>query len=472
MRKQTFRFHALAFVLAAATVQAGDFPARGLWVGEATLNRVNETVVGIDAANQVVAPDPAVTTPVASPAHLRVILHVDGNGQTRLLKSVAILTKDTNQPSDISLVTDETLYPQFSSIGRRIASASFDFGDDDSSEILTQIADAAATAAAAGTNPTNAANQIVQGANLDDRYNTFIHGNSFSNAAFGAATSATIGAISRRSGGGTPEQVTADAFSAATNDARVISARASAATLESTSIFPDTRFVAAVDSVAFAAATAAATAANSNLTSAATGQAATNAVISAMANAAAATSPISTQYKTFIASSAFLSSPNIAAEAASKAAAQAKQAGKSNTQVENAARAAALKALTDGQIFSAADRVVVNELPLSGNFEANGTLTGKIFLGANHPTNPFRHRMHPSHSTGYEITRALTIQFDPPNGTNAFQSAGFGVDRITGKYREEITGLHKPLGPNQDIGLITEGTITLNRISLVDVLNQ
>ena len=89
LRKKLFRIQVLASVLVlASSAFAGDFPARGLWVGEAVLNKVNETVVGINAANQVVAPDPAVTTPVASPAHLRVIFHVDGQGQVRLLKSV------------------------------------------------------------------------------------------------------------------------------------------------------------------------------------------------------------------------------------------------------------------------------------------------------------------------------------------------------------------------------------------------
>lgn len=473
IRKNFLRVQVLALAAAATTgAMAGDFPARGLWVGEATLNRVNETVVGIDGNNHTVAPDPSVTTPVASPAHLRVIFHVDGQGQARLLKSVAIISKSTNDPSDLALVTDETLYPQYASIGRRISSATFDFGDNHAVDVLNQIADSAATAAAAGANPTNAANQTLQSADLDSRYNAFVHGNSFSNAAFGAAASATIGAIARRSGGGTAQQITADAFSAATNDARVVSARTNAVALQAASLFPDARFVSAVDSVAMAAANAAAAAANSNYTAAATGLAATNAVGLAMTNAFNAPSPVSPAYNTFIGSSAFLSSANIAAAAASSAAAEAMSAGSSGSVVLSKARGAALKALTDQRVFAAADVVVVNELPFSGNFAANGTLTGTIYLGASHPTNPFRHRQHPAHSIGYPITRELTIHFDAPNGTNTFQSASFGVDRITGTYREEIFGLHKPLGPNKDIGLIAEGTITLDRISLIDTLNQ
>ena len=63
------------------------------------LTKVNETVVGINAANQVAAPDPSVTTPTADKASLRLILHVDGGGQVRLLKSVAVFNRDTNSES-------------------------------------------------------------------------------------------------------------------------------------------------------------------------------------------------------------------------------------------------------------------------------------------------------------------------------------------------------------------------------------
>jgi hypothetical protein len=109
---------------------------------------------------------------------------------------------------------------------------------------------------------------------------------------------------------------------------------------------------------------------------------------------------------------------------------------------------------------------------MNGSLMSGGTVTGNLFLGANHPTNPFRHRMHPDHRTGYDITRALTVQFDTITSTNGLLTAGFGVDRITGTYREEIQGLHKPLGPSQNIGLITEGLIVLDHISPVATLNQ
>src|SRR5205814_3273032 len=121
----------------------------GLWVGEVSLGKVNETVGGINAANQLVFQDPAIPTPVSSAAHLRVIFHVDNLGQVRLLKSVAVLPKTTNQPPGLALVTDPTLYPNFSStgIGRRIAAAAFDFGETNAVSFLYQVAAASASAA-------------------------------------------------------------------------------------------------------------------------------------------------------------------------------------------------------------------------------------------------------------------------------------------------------------------------------------
>ncbi|MCX6896821.1 MAG: hypothetical protein NTZ16_15295, partial [Verrucomicrobia bacterium] len=134
--------------------------------------------------------------------------------------------------------------------------------------------------------------------------------------------------------------------------------------------------------------------------------------------------------------------------------------------------AAALKALTDANIVSAADALSLNEIPLTGQIAAASALTGTIYLGADHPTNPYRHKWHPSHRHGYAITRAVSINFDSASSSNALALAGFGIDRITGTYREEISGLHKPLGPDQNIGLITEGRIRLERVSSVDTLNQ
>ncbi len=153
--------------------------------------------------------------------------------------------------------------------------------------------------------------------------------------------------------------------------------------------------------------------------------------------------------------------------------------------LEDAARTAAINALQS--VYSAAARAIRTELPLTGKFgPGNGDprltwdiklaplgaagLTGSILLPANHPTNPFRHRRHPDHAIGFDITRNLRLDFDGTTAT-APTRAGYGVDRVTGTYREEIFGLHKKLGPQQNLGLRVEGKFELNRISLVDTLN-
>ncbi|MGZ5507426.1 MAG: hypothetical protein ACXWKH_13690 [Limisphaerales bacterium] len=462
---------AFLFGTSAVTFAQATGP-QGLWVGEVTLNRVNETVVGINAQNQTVAPDPSVTTPVQSAAHLRIILHVDKQGQVRLLKNVALLNKSTNSTPDLALITDSTLYPNFSSVGKRIATAAYDFGDDRAVQVLDDIAAAAASAASTNGNPTNAAVQVAATADLDARYVGYVSGAGFNNAALNAALTAKIGALQAKGTNGNAAQVLSAATSAATNNFYIVTNRAYAQTLATNGAFVDSRYVAAVDSVALAAASGAASAASSNLTAAAVGASATNAALVAVTNAINAQTTESPNYRTFIGTSSFASAVNIAAAAASVAGKASLSGGSSATTARIQANGAAVKALTDANIYAAADTVVMNEALLSGTISPDQSLSGTIYLGASHPTNPFRHRRHPDHTIGYPITRALSMHFDSSSSTNAQQIAGFGVDQITGTYREEISGLHKPLGPSQNIGLITDGTVKLNRVSLVDTLNQ
>ena len=341
----------IAFFLTSSVAYAvTNDPTRGLWVGEVTLQRVNETVDGVNAANQRVSPDPAVATPVKAPAHLRIIFHVNGSGQVQLLKGVAIINKSTNGTPDIALISDPTMYENYGNkSGQRITAVAYDFGDNNAGQALNQIAAAAATAAASGSNALAAANLAQLSLtnpppNSTAGYSNFVQSTTFTSSAALAATSATQSLV----GGGSL-----------------------------------------------------------------------------------------TQAKKFV-----------------------------------IANAAALKALTDANVFAAADALTLNEVPVTGQIAPSNSLTGTIYLGADHPTNPFRHKWNPMHRHGFAITRELTVHFDSASSSNALNLAGFGVDRITGSYREEISGLHKPLGSNQDIGLITEGTIKLERVSLVDTLNQ
>jgi hypothetical protein len=109
----------------------------GLWLGTATINAVGEA----HAAN------PTVPTPTKSEFNLRLLIHVDRDGQTRLLKEVIQMWRDgtyTNdatgnrvmeQPGQYVLLTDETRIGLFQgagvrdgeSVGRRISTIGFDF---------------------------------------------------------------------------------------------------------------------------------------------------------------------------------------------------------------------------------------------------------------------------------------------------------------------------------------------------------
>jgi hypothetical protein len=212
-----------------------------------------------------------------------------------------------------------------------------------------------------------------------------------------------------------------------------------------------------------------AAAATPNATLAAITTAANVGVSQAISNAVNTTSPVSSNYYTFIASSQFTGPAADAGAAAAEAAYQAStNAGAVPQTIYNAASSAALIALTSA--FTKSDALTRNDVPMDGSLAAGNAVSTAFFLGAFHPTNPFYHRRHPDHRQGYDIIRTLQLVTDaaPTNSV----SGGFGVDRLTGVYREELHGLHKPLGPNKNIGLKTEGTFTLNRVSLVDILNQ
>ncbi|MDR3457974.1 MAG: hypothetical protein P4N60_11050 [Verrucomicrobiae bacterium] len=341
--------------LTTGIIQADTTSAAGLWVGEVTLQRVNETVTGVNAANQVVSPDPSVTTPVTSPAHMRIIFHVDTNGVVRLLKGVAMVNRATGStnPPDIVLLSNPSLYAQYGNLpGQRLTAVAFDFGDGPAAQnALDAIAGAAAAAVVNGTDPTAAANAVINSyqtnipAGSSTAYANFIQSSTFSGTASQAATSAALSLVG------------VDASVAASRKIEI-------ATL------------------------------------------------------------------------------------------------------------AAVNTLKDANVYAAADALTLNEVVMTGQLAAGGVLTGTIYLGADHPTNPFRHKWNPIERHGYAITRALTVTFDAAPDPNASALPGFGVDHITGTYHESILGLHKPLGPNQDIGLLTDGTITLQHISPVAVLNQ
>ena len=124
---------------AAVVSASGGIPVglqAGLWVGDITLNAVAEARV-----------NPTNPTPTKSAFDLRLLVHVDTNGVTRLLREVIQMFQNgtttnnpagqpvVSQPGRYDLLTDDTLLPQFQGatvrdgvpVGRRFSTSSFDF---------------------------------------------------------------------------------------------------------------------------------------------------------------------------------------------------------------------------------------------------------------------------------------------------------------------------------------------------------
>lgn len=140
----------------------------GLWVGIATLDAVSEAHSTTITTNYVtddaglthpelvrLTTDPT-PKPVASPLNMKLLLHVDTNGVTRLLKEVVVMfasgvyTNDTDgvgelaQPGHYVLVTDDSLLAQFNgaavidgkSVGRRLSTVDYDFASTSAANFL------------------------------------------------------------------------------------------------------------------------------------------------------------------------------------------------------------------------------------------------------------------------------------------------------------------------------------------------
>ncbi len=112
------------------------------------------------------------------------------------------------------------------------------------------------------------------------------------------------------------------------------------------------------------------------------------------------------------------------------------------------------------------------EKRFNGGLGAGNALRGEIVLARTHPTNPFRHKFHPDHRNvsdidpdhGYEIVREMSIRFSE-TGLGDEEPGGYGIDRIRGIYNETVHGLHK-------FPIDVEGTVTLNRVCDVGVINE
>lgn len=118
----------------------------GLWSG----------IVTIDAVSEAHSSNPAAPTPVANEFRMRILLHVDETGITRLLREVIQMVRQGEFASDASgnlvrsepdravLVTDFSKLSQFSGVsmrdgvlqGRRLCSVGFNFAADNTSNFV------------------------------------------------------------------------------------------------------------------------------------------------------------------------------------------------------------------------------------------------------------------------------------------------------------------------------------------------
>ena len=436
--------------------------------GDRSSLRVEQLQIGIDAAAPLIANADVART---------FALFIETNFTSQVVDNIANGGYDAS--SHITVAT--TLQNQ-----------SF-YGD---SRMLDMV-NAVMAAEAAATNHVEATvhNVAAAYADVEAKYSRFVSGSAFSDM-IGAAAEAAVDAAYL-----SPSANETNILEAVNQNATVIEVDGQAFNTK-IAAFADTRADLALDVVieAIVAEVVAALPVNTNVPSASLISAADTAGRVALEEMVtrygiAADVP-STDYNLFVSTEDDLADNDNWLEAAAVAAAGAVDAAISEkrnnglytpTSILNAARIGATESLRS--IYGAAARSRRTELPLDGVFGSGDVrrqrdigssdsplmatgVSGMIYLPANHPTNPFRHRRHPDHTTGFDIHRHIRLDFDAePEG---LARNGYGVERMTGVYREEIFGLHKPLGPQPDtapVGLKVEGTFDLNRISLLDALN-
>ncbi len=92
---------------------------------------------------------------------------------------------------------------------------------------------------------------------------------------------------------------------------------------------------------------------------------------------------------------------------------------------------------------------------------ASGTLHGTLPITPEDPLNPYRHRYHPEHRKGYDITRDITIKIESQQDRLTEELAGldgtFGSQRLRGQYTEVITGISAQ-------PITVQGTFQLDRV--------
>lgn len=99
--------------------------------------------------------------------------------------------------------------------------------------------------------------------------------------------------------------------------------------------------------------------------------------------------------------------------------------------------------------------------PMTGSFDSS--LAISVVDDADGLLNPYRHRMHPDHASGFDVVRDITLTFatDPPPG---LVTTGWGYTLLAGTYEEQVSGLHRS-------PIRTSGRFQMRRISQVGTLN-
>ncbi len=600
-----------AILAGSSSVLSAGHPSQGLWVGEVTLNAVNEATGAVGDSNTYEFSDPEFTTATSDNAYLRLILHVNGAGQVSLLKSVAVV----DGVNGSLLLTDPNLYASHTGIGKRIASAFYDFSDQKAVLAVEELIDASTDAAVAGaiagktlsaigTDTQNAVDDVVGEADVDkayldrgtgassfitdhyfslteaqqiadevarlihtatktsadipadetvtnffpadplggnfaavvatarnlrdassfygdprpveaivqlvksaaaavddapdgadlaakqelarnaaedarhnaadvtEAYNRFIAGDTFATVQAELSDLVVEAALIAHARGGDEAQIASEVRASLIAADAIAPAYTEATTLLSESLWGDGRSGDALDLLVDAAANSSAAQVILSQEIILLKEVVDDAIVSAaelVEFAPVFAAAPSSDYTGFVTASEYSAAANTAAqEAASEAHFQYNAGVTDQDDLSYLTNLAVKKALLD--IRNTAAALPQDTISLDGDLLPSSVLSGTIHLPALAPTNPFMHRRHPDHTEGYDIQRALTLTV-ASSDESTFSSAGYGVSVITGTYEEEIFGLHKLLGPNQDVGLKTAGSFILNRISFVDSLN-
>lgn len=114
------------------------------------------------------------------------------------------------------------------------------------------------------------------------------------------------------------------------------------------------------------------------------------------------------------------------------------------------------------RLSSAAFDFADNEVPMAGDFSVGSSVTCSTTMSDSFARNPFKHRYHPDHARGFDITRVIEVGLSAAP-TNA--PPGYGERVLDGVYKETVSGLHRT-------NIVVNGTFRLNRLATTGVLNQ